>query len=129
MVRRVGFGDSNKSPKKERIVELPNPSAHAGGGRRSSRFIVGAFLTVWLTLWSVAIVFAVNAIVVQGLGSADIGLFVWVSVASLFWLLAANLLWRVLTGRPLGRAKMKRSDGHQHRGGLNRDDWDHGEND
>ena len=129
MVRRVGFGDSEKSPKKERDVEQPKPPASAGGGKRSTRLIVAAFLIVWLTLWSVAIAFAVNAIMGQGSGSADIGLFVWVGVASLFWLLAANLLWRVLTGQPLARVKKGPSRAGQRRNGTNRGDWDHGEND
>lgn len=92
--------------------------------------IVGAFLLVWLTAWSAAIAFSVDEIIEQGLGGADIGLFIWVAVASVFWLLAVNMLWRVLAGRPLSIGKPNRSSDMRQRGhGLDRGDWDHGGHD
>lgn len=130
MVRRVGFGDAEKPPKANRNDKQSAPAKTASGGRRTTRLIVGAFLLVWLTAWSAAIAVSVNKIMAQGLGAADIGLLIWAAVATVFWLLAANLLWRVLTGRPLSNGKSKRSRADRHHGhGLDRGDWDHGAND
>jgi hypothetical protein len=130
MVRRVGFGDTEKPPKEKRIDKQEAPARQAGGGKRATRLIVGAFLLVWLTAWSAAIAFSIEEIFDQGLGAAEIGLFVWVAVASIFWLLAANMLWRVLTGQPLSNGKRNRTSHTRQRGhGLDRGDWDHGGND
>lgn len=130
MVRRVGFGDAERPPKANRNDNQTTPAINAGGGKRTTRRIVGAFLLVWLTAWSAAIAFSAQEIMDQGLGAADIGLLIWAVVASVFWLLAANLLWRVLTGRPLSSGKsMRKSANRQHGRGLDRGDWDHGAND
>ncbi len=130
MVRRVGFGDSDKQPKRNRQTENANSPAPPRGPGGATRWIVGAFLLVWLAAWSSAIAFSVNEIMTQGLGAAGMFLFVWVGVASIFWLLAANMLWRVLTGRPLSNRKRRNwgraPKGH---GGVRRGDWDHGAND
>lgn len=130
MVRRVGFGDADRPPKENRKDNQTAPARKAGGGKRTTRRIVGAFLLVWLTAWSAAIAVSVKKIMGQGLDAADIGLLIWAAVAAVFWLLAANLLWRVLTGRPLSSGKPRRSSASRHRGhGLDRGDWDHGAND
>lgn len=130
MVRRVGFGDADRPPKANSNDKQAAPARNAGGGKRTTRRIVGVFLMVWLTAWSDAIAVSVNKIMAQGLGAADIGLLIWVIVAAVFWLLAANLLWRVLTGRPLSNGKSKRSTANRHHGrGLDRGDWGLGAND
>ncbi len=130
MARRVGFGDTEKPPKEHRIDSQTKPANKTGGGKRKTRWIVGVFVLVWLIAWSAAIAFAIEEIVDQGLGASDFGLFIWVAVAMMFWLLAANLLWRALTGRPLSSGKSKRrSADRQHGHGLDRGDWDHGAND
>lgn len=128
MVRRVGFGDTEKSPKDKHNEEQPSPPPRERGGKSTTRLIVGAFLLVWLAAWSTAIAFSVGEIMDQGLGAANIGLFIWVAVAFVFWGLAVNMLWRVLTGRPLSNGKKRRSPTHQGHG-LDRGDWDHGAND
>lgn len=130
MVRRVGFGGNDKPPKKNSIDDRPASSAPSGGGKLTTRLIAGAFLLAWLAAWSTAIAFSIHEIIDQGLGAADIGLFIWVAVASVFWVLAVNMLWRVLTGRPLSNGKAKRShDPRRHGHGRDRGDWDHGAND
>lgn len=130
MVRRVGFGDSDRPPKENRNNKSPAPAPRKAGGKRTTRWIVGAFLLFWLAAWSTAIAASINEIMDQGLGAADIGLFIWVAVASVFWLLAVNLFWRVLTGRPLSSGKKRRSSSsHQQGHGLDRGDWDHGGDD
>ncbi len=130
MVRRVGFGDSDRPPRQKHKDNQPPPAPKAGGGKRTTRVIVGAFLLVWLAAWSTAIAFSVESIMDQGLGAADIGLFIWVAVASIFWLLAVTMLWKVMTGQPLSIGKTKRLSHKGQQGyGLDRGDWDHGEND
>ena len=127
MVRRVGFGGSEKSRADERDQDKPPPPA-AGGGKGATQLIVGAFLLVWLAAWSTAIAFSVSEIMAQGLGAADTFLFIWVGVASVFWVLAVNVLWRVLTGRPLSNGRRNRRNLSRN-GGVDRGDWDHGAHD
>jgi len=130
MVRRVGFGDAERPPKAKRIDNQSTPAKKTASGKRTTRWVVGGFLLVWLTAWSAAIAFAIEKIRDQGLSPAEFGLFIWIAVAMVFWLLAANLLWRALTGRPLSIGKSKRSSaGRKHGHGLDRGDWDHGGND
>ena len=130
MVRRVGFGDEDRPPRRNQRRRDAPPPARGAGPSGATRLLVGAFLLVWLAAWSTAIAFAVNEIMSQGLGAAETFLFIWVGVASIFWLLAANMLWRVLTGRPLSNRKRRNwgraPKGH---GGVRRGDWDHGAND
>ena len=130
MVRRVGFGDGDEPSKQAKHTQDETPPANTGAPKGATRLIVGAFLVVWLAAWSAAIAFAADKIMSQGLGAAETFLFVWVGVATIFWLLAANLLWRVLTGRPLSTRK-RRNWGQTppERGGLRRGDWDHGAHD
>ena len=128
MVRRVGFGGSEKSQADECDQDKPSPPPAAGGGKGATRLIVGAFLLVWLAAWSTAIAFAVSEIMDQGLGAADTFLFIWVGVASVFWVLAVNVLWRVLTGQPLSNGRRNRRN-QSRNGGLDRSDWDHGAHD
>ncbi len=130
MVRRVGFGDDKEPPKQQRSDHRSVPPPKSGGGKSTTRLIVGVFLVVWLTAWSAAIAFSINQIVDQGLGAADFGLFIWVGFASLFWLLAISMLWRVLTGRPLSGGNKKQS--HRMRSVRDSDshnDWGRGGND
>lgn len=125
MVRRVGFGDSDKPPTESRKSEPPK-----GGVKGLTRVIVGAFLIVWLAAWSAAIAFAVNEIMAEGLGGAETFLFIWVAVATLFWLLAVSLLWRILTGRPLSnRNRRNWGRARKDHSGFNRGAWDRGAHD
>lgn len=130
MVRRVGFGDNDRPPRKNRKLVDATAPAPSSGAARSTRLFVGAFLVIWLTLWSAAIAFSVNQIMAQGFGAADMFLFIWVGVASVFWLLAVNMLWRILTGRSLsGGARSNWGRAPKSHGGANRGDWDHGADD
>jgi hypothetical protein len=130
MVRRVGFGDNKEPPKQQRSDHRSVPPPKSGGGKSTTRLIVDVFLVFWLTAWSAAIAFSINQIVDQGLGAADIGLFIWVGFASLFWLLAINMLWRVLTGRPLSGGNKKLGPRRRSvRDGDDHNDWGRGGND
>lgn len=130
MVRRVGFGDDKEPPRQQCSDHRSVPPSKGGGGKSTTRLIVGVFLVVWLTAWSAAIAFSVNQNVDQGLGAADIGLFIWVGFASLFWLLAISMLWRVLTGRPLSGGSKKRSPRKRSlRVSDDHNDWGRGGND
>ena len=130
MVRRVGFGDSEKPPRRTQQKSSAPEPAGKGGPKGATRLIVGVFLLVWLVAWSAGIAFAIDEIMSQGLGAAETFLFIWVGVATIFWLLAVSMLWRIMTGRPLSNRK-RRNWGvatKDHRG-LNRGDWDHGAHD
>ena len=130
MVRRVGFGDEDRSPREEPKDAPQSTPPSKGGGKGGTRFVVGAFLSVWLLGWSAGIAAAINEIIEQGLGAADTFLFVWVAFASIFWVIAVVMLWRSLTGRPISNSR-RRNWGRtpQERGGVRRGDWDHGAND
>ena len=123
MVRRVGFGDSDRPPKQEQRNSDQTPPARAGGPKKTTRLVVGAFMLAWLAGWSVAIAVAVDQIMAQGLGAVDAFLLIWIGVAAIFWLLAANVIWRVATGRPLSN-RTRRNWGRAPRdhGGVNRGD-------
>ena len=130
MARRVGFGDSDRPPKKERQERKSEGRAAKGGVKGATRWIVGGFLAFWLTGWSAAIAFAVSEVIDQGPGGAETFLFVWVAIASVFWVLAVYMLWRVLTGRPISNGgRMNRGRAPGENGGLNRGDWDPGGDD
>ncbi|MEM7270790.1 MAG: hypothetical protein AAF401_16255 [Pseudomonadota bacterium] len=110
MVRRVGFGDRYGERRTDKRIET---AERTSSPRRSgvSRVFIGGFLIVWLVGWTSGIVFALSEIVEQGLGAADFGLFVWVAFAVIGWIFAVVMLFRVITGRPLGKSK----GGHRHR--------------
>ncbi|MCI4664189.1 MAG: hypothetical protein MRY74_05655 [Neomegalonema sp.] len=120
MVRKIGFGDGARREKdraeQSRATDTqPQVGGDAPADRPGKsllgRVLVSIFLMIWLSGWSLGILFAyttLSDILRESDGALDPGaafLVVWLIAAVAAWFVAAYVLIRAISGAALGRRK------------------------